>query len=112
MRINQQLGLRPNTRKRLATKSAAIVSSAQCERCQGRHVIQATIHGRVQQRCGFCGHTWYPPQPAAPTRQRYRIYLKHESLVLEAESQHAAVLAFEHARPGLSGDIVRVECLS
>lgn len=39
-KINQRLGLKPQTRKRQATHGTAIVGSAQCVTCGSRHVLK------------------------------------------------------------------------
>lgn len=61
-KINERLGLKPSTRKRQATHSRALVSSAQCPKCGGRHVIENAIHGVPTRLCGFCGHVWTASQ--------------------------------------------------
>jgi hypothetical protein len=54
-RINEKLGLKPNSRIRIATHSRFIVPGGKCPNCPGRHVIEA-IPGR--RLCYFCGHGW------------------------------------------------------
>lgn len=59
-RINEKLGLQPQTRTRQATHSAGLVSRAVCAKCRGRHVVGHLIHGREMWLCGFCGEVWEP----------------------------------------------------
>lgn len=59
-RINEKLGMAPQTRARQATHSKGLVTRAVCGVCRGRHVVSNPIHGRDTWLCGFCGHVWEP----------------------------------------------------
>jgi hypothetical protein len=60
-RINQKLGLKPQTRPRARTKGAgkdalaAALTSASCRVCGDRWIVQNVIHGRLQRMCAGCG---------------------------------------------------------
>lgn len=58
-RINEKLGIRPQTTRK-ATHGASLVTNAVCEKCGGRHVIENAIHGVVTRLCCFCGWLWEP----------------------------------------------------
>lgn len=66
-KINEKLGLKPQTRARQATHGSSLISSAQCPKCLGRHVIQNAIHGVLTRLCGRCGWLW-PGTPIEATR--------------------------------------------
>lgn len=63
-KINQKLGLRPQTRPRArvqgAGKDAAAraLTSASCPQCGHRYVVENRIHSRLLRMCGFCSHLW------------------------------------------------------
>lgn len=41
-----------------ADAASSLISSAQCPKCAGRHVIENAIRGRLTRMCGACGHFW------------------------------------------------------
>ncbi|OLB84961.1 MAG: hypothetical protein AUI15_33870 [Actinobacteria bacterium 13_2_20CM_2_66_6] len=58
--FNQTQGLRPRTRKRMATHSRGIVSDARCPKCDARHVVEHVLRGFTRRLCGACGWIWTP----------------------------------------------------
>lgn len=57
-KINERLGLKPQTRKRQATHSTAIASSVGCRDCGSHHVMRTlSTNGKAQGEfwCGACG---------------------------------------------------------
>lgn len=60
-RINDKLGLRPQTTVRQATHGSGIVSHAKCPRCPCRHVVEHRVRGIPTRLCGACGYVWTPP---------------------------------------------------
>jgi Zn ribbon nucleic-acid-binding protein len=59
-RINEKMGLKPQTRTRQATHSRSLVTNAKCPECRCTHVVQHVVHGQPLRLCGACGHTWHP----------------------------------------------------
>ena len=63
-RINQKLGLKPQTKVRMATHGAAIVGSARCVACGSRHVLKTQSENEQRAGdlwCASCGAFFKAP---------------------------------------------------
>jgi len=59
-KINAVLGLKPSTRKRIATHSKHLVTETPCPSCGAYRVRETIIKQIAERACDLCGYRWRP----------------------------------------------------